>query len=55
MAYVINVNHIQFMESLVVVPDAVHLAKTYKCSWANWLLVLGERHRRTGTFGLGGR
>ncbi len=21
---------------LVVVPDAVHLGKTYKCSWANW-------------------
>lgn len=44
MADLVNINHIQFLEFLVVVPDAVHLAKTYKCSWANWFLVLeGDR------------
>lgn len=30
---------------LVVVPDTVHLAKTYKCSWSNWFLILGEGDR----------
>ena len=32
---------------LVVVPDIVHLGKTYKCSWANWFLILGECDRST--------
>lgn len=32
---------------LVVVPDAVHLGKTYKCSWGNWFLILGEGDRST--------
>lgn len=32
---------------LVVVPDAAHLGKTYKCSWGNWFLILGEGDRRT--------
>lgn len=30
---------------LVVVTDAVHLGKTYKCSWGNWFLILGEGDR----------
>ena len=30
---------------LVVVPDTVHHGKTYKCSWSNWFLLLGEGHR----------
>ena len=30
---------------LVVVPDTVHLGKTYKCSWSNWFLILGEGDR----------
>lgn len=32
---------------LVVVPDAVDLGKTYKCSWGNWFLILGEGDRST--------
>lgn len=47
MTDLVNVNHIQFLEFLVVVPDAVHLAKTYKSSWDNWFLVLGEGDRST--------
>ncbi|KAL9973405.1 hypothetical protein ACROYT_G019861 [Oculina patagonica] len=30
---------------LVVVPDTVHLGKTYKWSWSNWFLILGEGDR----------
>ena len=47
MTDLVNVNHIQFLEFLVVVPDAVHLAKTYKSSWDNCFLVLGEGDRST--------
>ncbi|CAB4020103.1 Hypothetical predicted protein, partial [Paramuricea clavata] len=33
---------ITHLEYLVAFPDVVHLAKTYKCSWSNWFLILGE-------------
>ena len=35
------------LTDLVVVPDAVHLGKTYKCSWGNWFLILGQGDRST--------
>ena len=39
--------NIQFLEYLVVFPDVVHLAKSYKCSLSNWFLILGEGDRST--------
>lgn len=39
MADLVAEEKIQFLEYLVVFPDVVHLAKTYKCSWSNWFLI----------------
>ena len=47
MADLVAEENIQFLEYLVVFPDVVHLAKTYKCSWSNWFLILGEGDRST--------
>ena len=47
MADLVAEKPIQFLEYLVVFPDVVHLAKTYKCSWSNWFLILGEGDRST--------
>lgn len=47
MADLVAEEKIQFLEYLVVFPDVVHLAKTYKCSWSNWFLILGEGDRST--------
>ena len=47
MADLVTEEKIQFLEYLVVFPDVVHLAKTYKCSWSNWFLILGEGDRST--------
>lgn len=47
MADLVNGEHTQFLDLLLVVPDAVHLGKTYKCSWSNWFLLLGEGDRST--------
>ena len=41
MADLVAEEKIQFLEYLVGFPDVVHLAKTYKCSWSNWFLILG--------------
>jgi len=45
MADLIAEKPITFLEFLVVFPDVVHLAKTYKCSWSNWYLILGDGDR----------
>ena len=47
MADLVAEEKIQFLEYLVVFSDVVHLAKTYKCSWSNWFLILGEGDRST--------
>lgn len=47
MADLIAEKPITFLEYLVVFPDVVHLAKTYKCSWSNWYLILGDGDRST--------
>lgn len=47
MADIVSSKSIKHLEHLVVIPDAVHLAKTYKCSWSNWFLVLGKGDRST--------
>ena len=47
MADLVAEKPIQFLVYLVVFPDVVHLAKTYKCSWSNWFLILGEGDRST--------
>jgi hypothetical protein len=43
----VAVEPITHLEYLVAFPDVVHLAKTYKCSWSNWFLILGEGDRST--------
>lgn len=47
MADLVAEEKIQFLEYLVVFPDVVHLVKTYKCSWSNSFLIVGEGGRST--------
>ena len=47
MADLVAGEKIQFLEYLVVFSDVVHLFKTYKCSWSNWFVILGEGDRST--------
>ena len=47
MAGLVNANHIQFPEFLVVVPDAVHASSQNMQMLLDWFLVLGEGHRST--------
>ena len=47
MAGLVNANHIQFSEFLVVVPDAVHASSQNMQMLLDWFLVLGEGHRST--------
>ena len=47
MTDICNIEDHPSLTYIVVVPDTVHLGKTYKCCWGNWFLILGEGDRST--------